>query len=72
MTSPKDVSKCQKLSACRDILLCMSGIIPMEGYGWSGREKNALSFVTIVTPLPSSLFSLLFARDPINICKFLN
>ena len=44
----------------------------MEGYGWSGREKNALSFVTIVTPLPSSLFSLLFARDPINICKFLN
>ena len=43
----------------------------MEGYGWSGREKNALSFVTIVTP-PILIVSLLFARDPINICKFLN
>ena len=114
MTSPKDVSKCQMLSACRRMcqnakcyprvgtyfyvcplvwaLLTFIGVFrtyikvcpynrrsfdtPSNntdgGLRLEWARKNALSFVTIVTPLPSSLFSLLFARDPINICKFLN
>ena len=58
----------------------------MEGYGWSGRKKNALSFVTIVTPPILIVFiviregpnqylqvpQLISARGPTDICDKLN
>ena len=111
---PKDVSKCQKLSACRRMcqnakcyqrvgtyfyvcplvwaLLTFIGVfrtyIKVCPYNrrsfdtpsnntdgglrleWA-RKKRIVLCHNCHAP-PSSLFSLLFARDPINICKFLN